>query len=338
MKLRYCHVEDGNFGDDMNTWFWDEVFPDHANLSPDRVLLGIGSLLWDENLEPGDRITVMGSGTGVGRLPTFPLDHVDFAFVRGPKTAREFRLPAETAIADPAILVSRIPSVSEPLGDRSSTVFIPHCGTDRLPLDWQRLCEAAGMVHVSPRDESRSVIRRIAGAQRVITESLHGAIVAEAFRVPWTPIAINPAFGVFKWQDWAASMEIDLEISPALSRLKAAYGVLTRVRYYVRWKMARLKGAPEVKVAKPDGKQHLGSYRLGATDKSRARYAVSRFSGLIERALVSDLKRAAQARPHLARDGVLLDRQRRLLERIDAVAGDMRAESPDMRGAGSSHR
>ncbi len=327
MKLRYCHVEDGNFGDDMNAWFWDEVFPEYPALAPDRVLLGIGSLLWDDNLAPGDRITVMGSGTGVGRLPNFTLDHVDFGFVRGPKTAREFGLDPETAIADPAIMVSAIPSFSHIVTDRSETIFIPHCGTDRLPLDWTRVCDAAGVVHLSPRGDSRQVIQRIAGASRVITESLHGAIVAEAFRVPWTPIAISPAFGRFKWQDWAASMEVDLEISPALRELKAAYGLLAGARKFIRRSVARMKGHPEVRRARADGERSLETYRLGGVDKSRARHAISRFGGLVERALISDLRRARKARAHLSRDAVLEDRQRRIAERIDAVANRLR--TPD---------
>jgi succinoglycan biosynthesis protein ExoV len=68
------------------------------------------------------------------------------------------------------------------------------------------------------------VIRRIAAAPLVIAESMHAAIIADAFRVPWIPVRFSPHFHAEKWLDWAASLDMTLAIPPLvplLYRLRA---------------------------------------------------------------------------------------------------------------------
>ena len=45
MNLYYHQSPLGNFGDDLNTWIWDELLPGWRGWDPDRVLIGVGTLL-----------------------------------------------------------------------------------------------------------------------------------------------------------------------------------------------------------------------------------------------------------------------------------------------------
>lgn len=327
MNLFFCEVEAGNFGDDMNRWFWDEVFPDFRTIAPGVTMFGIGSLLWDENFAGHDRILVMGSGAGVGRLPDFPLDHVEFGFVRGPHTAKAFDLPEDRGISDPACLVPRLERFADDGPKSDEVLFIPHTGTMGLELDWQRICDATGITLLSPRGDSEQVISRIAGASRVITESLHGAIVADAFRVPWSPIAISPMFSSFKWNDWAASLEMDLTIPSALRLPKRTYGIFSSVRKTIRAARARVRKAPKVRIAGENERSPLEQYHMSQGERGFARTIMRRASSLIEPMLISDLRHVLSMPPMLSDDAILANRQDRMLEKFEAIGEDLDIES-----------
>lgn len=38
---------------------------------------------------------------------------------------------------------------------------------------------------------------------------MHGAIVADTYRIPWIPIKLYPYINEFKWNDWALSLNIE---------------------------------------------------------------------------------------------------------------------------------
>lgn len=44
----------------------------------------------------------------------------------------------------------------------------------------------------------------------MIAESMHGAIVADSFGVPFGPVTISSRFNDFNWRDWAESPGMDL--------------------------------------------------------------------------------------------------------------------------------
>ena len=55
----------------------------------------------------------------------------------------------------------------------------------------------------------------------MLTEALHGAIVADALRVPWIPIRLYDRYSEFKWRDWTESMHLPLnvhEVPPVYDR------------------------------------------------------------------------------------------------------------------------
>jgi succinoglycan biosynthesis protein ExoV len=44
----------------------------------------------------------------------------------------------------------------------------------------------------------------------IITEAMHGAIVADTYNIPWIPVFTYASFNFFKWNDWAASLDMSI--------------------------------------------------------------------------------------------------------------------------------
>ncbi|MEM7076245.1 MAG: polysaccharide pyruvyl transferase family protein [Pseudomonadota bacterium] len=315
MKVFFCKVDGGNFGDDMNEWFWDELFPGHRDIAQDRTLFGIGSILWRQNFLENKNAVVMGSGSGYGVVPNELPPGAEVGFVRGPRTARLLGLAPEQAITDPAAMVSTFGRFSEITANRQ-IIFIPHVGTAKLPLNWERAAERAGIHYVSPARDSQEVIRTIAGSRLVLTESLHGAIVADAFRVPFVPVSISPTFNEHKWKDWAESLLFDVSFRTILGSLTETPQRLARLKRAF-WGPHRTPPGPV------DARSHANGTRVArvvsADEKHRARKWASWFSPIIETMLTRDLKKVAGEKGYLSRDRVLRERQVQILDRVDEM-------------------
>jgi len=218
VQLHYYRDLLGNFGDDLNPVLWRRLLPGRIDGAPGSVLIGIGTLLGGEFPE-GTRKVVMGAGTGYGPPPRLDTSW-DIRFVRGPLTADALGLPPDRAIADPAILVGDLLPTAPSRAARSAgpVLFIPHHVSARF-MRWRRVCRLAGLEYADPTSPPLRVARQIQSARLVLTEAMHGAIIADALRVPWIGMAIYPHINRFKWQDWLAAMAIGTvlaEVTPLL--------------------------------------------------------------------------------------------------------------------------
>lgn len=205
MKLYYYRDRLGNFGDDLNPWLWPRLLP-AGTLDDDAgaLFLGIGTIL-GRSVPTAPTKWVMGSGTGYSQVP--PLDdRWRFVCVRGPMTARALGLAPELAATDPAAFLHREPGLTG--RPRAGAAFMPH-HVSVAQFDWRALCADAGLAYVDPGASVDATLATLAGAEVVITESLHGAIVADALRIPWIPVVCYDHILAFKWQDWAASLGLE---------------------------------------------------------------------------------------------------------------------------------
>jgi succinoglycan biosynthesis protein ExoV len=233
MKLYFHEAPAGNFGDDLSPWLFSRAIPDWPELADDtHCIFGVGTILTEGNLSKFVKPIVFGSG---GTYKTIPrrdiLDRCHFICVRGPLTRELFGLPEGMPLGDPAIYLPRLMAPSVP-GGSGKTVFIPHHLTlvGALGAEVAKAVETELAVEiVSPRQDFQTVIDSIRGAERVITESLHGAIIADAFRVPWRVVALSPMFNSFKWRDWGRSVGIDADLHKAFSATNFAATWLRKI-------------------------------------------------------------------------------------------------------------
>jgi succinoglycan biosynthesis protein ExoV len=197
----------GNFGDDLNAFLWRESLPAQVFDIPDIVLIGIGSI-FNAYCAPlsetrGKRVFVLGSGAGYGPLPP-DWESWNLLALRGPLTADLVERP-DLAITDSAALLSLLPSINSAPRLREAVLFMPHYNS--VPGgQWECVAAQAGMTFVDPRWPVPKVLEHFLRAKLVITEAMHGAIVADSLRIPWIPVSIAPDTLSFKWWDWALSL------------------------------------------------------------------------------------------------------------------------------------
>lgn len=212
----YKHGKDvKNFGDDLNPWIWDKLLPGLLDDDKRIILIGIGTLINDQidYLLPKESFKLVfstGVGYGNGLLP-----HIDekwkFYCVRGTLSARELNLPGNYALADGAILIRTV--VDNTYTKKTKYSFMPHIeqaiGSGER---WKKVCEEIGFVYIDPRSDTEIVLQKICETEILVTEAMHGAIVADAMRVPWIPVTSHKKILSFKWDEWC--MSINKEYSP----------------------------------------------------------------------------------------------------------------------------
>jgi succinoglycan biosynthesis protein ExoV len=205
VRLLYYRAEGGNFGDDLNPWLWPQFLGPLLDDDPRDRLIGIGSIIrnWSER---GTR-HVLGAGVGYRRLDWRDAEPRAWRFhaVRGPLTAHALGLEPALALTDPALLVRRMPLPAAPAARRAT--FMPHhVGAAQRP--WAAIADAAGLDCIDPRWEPLRVVQAIRGSTLLVTEALHGAIVADAFGVPWVPVKLHERILQLKWSDWSLSVGV----------------------------------------------------------------------------------------------------------------------------------
>lgn len=208
MKLTYFQGDPPNFGDEINATMWDELLPSgFLDEDENTLFLGIGSILWDF-LPKAPLKVVAGSGWGGYTEPPDVHDGSwNVLWVRGPRTAARLGLEPTAAITDAAVLMRRttLPAAATGVG----AAFMPHVDSVARG-NWEAVCRLAGVTYLDPRAPVEGLLAQIRGAKVLVTEAMHGAIVADALRTPW--IGVTPSHHVHraKWLDWSESLAIDL--------------------------------------------------------------------------------------------------------------------------------
>lgn len=209
MKIFYWSTGFNNFGDELNPWLIPKLYPKITfDNKEDMHYIGIGTLL-NSRLPISGIKYVMGSGVGYGDAPKID-DSFRMYGVRGPLSCRALGIDeGKYSLSDPAMLVAK--KFNLKTSEAEGIGFMPHCQSD-IQADWKSIANSVGFEYISPRSNVEDVIKQIAKKKLIITEALHGAIVADAFRIPWIPVTSNDLIFEFKWHDWLAS--IGMEYKP----------------------------------------------------------------------------------------------------------------------------
>ncbi|HVF98502.1 MAG TPA: polysaccharide pyruvyl transferase family protein, partial [Chloroflexia bacterium] len=214
MRLFYYQDPGGNFGDDLNAWLWPRLIPELLDGNGSTLFVGIGSIL-DRRIPQGPRKIVFGTGVGYGLLPVLN-EEWQVCCVRGPLSARALGLPPELAVTDAAALVRTVRSA--PVERRHSVSFIPHFRTParvrEAGIDLKLVCASLGINYIDPCGPVEAVLEAIESSGKVIAEAMHGAIVADALRVPWLPVRLSDRIRGLKWRDWCGSLRMEYKPPP----------------------------------------------------------------------------------------------------------------------------
>jgi succinoglycan biosynthesis protein ExoV len=323
MNIIYYQSPDGNFGDDLNAVLWKEVLSPACFEAEDAVLLGIGSIFRDDFLSPQatkcKRVFVLGSGAGTGPLPQrWPNADWSVLAVRGPLTANLIGVPG-AAITDGAALLATTPALMPNVRTRSEIAFMPHYNSVRYSC-WPEICENLGFSYIDAHWPVSKTLERLGRARLVITEAMHGAIVADTLRIPWVPVACSPSILPFKWIDWTESL--DLDYRPLSLPPSSAWEALKNL------KIRKVDGA--------DGLDGLSDRDQDILDDFRRRYGSVSADDVLPRRLISGgqaallrkvtskfdrifsdraataLEAASRSRSYLSKENIFLERVDRL--------------------------
>ncbi|MBK6897689.1 MAG: hypothetical protein IPH06_13990 [Alphaproteobacteria bacterium] len=228
MRLYYYKAPKKNFGDDLNPWLFDKILPGYFD-NDDKILMsGIGTIIHDDMPEAQLKI-VFTSGAGQGFLPTsFGDKSWHISCVRGPLSASVLGLSQDKAITDGAILLASLDCFKPlPIEEREGVVFMPHEACLEYGR-WEQVCQSAGIKFLSPRADLLDNLYAIRSAKLMLADSMHAAIVADTFRVPWIAVIASPLMNQFKWLDWSLSMNLAYRpviISPSSASEAAAKSI-----------------------------------------------------------------------------------------------------------------
>lgn len=269
------------------------MLPNFFDDDPAELFLGIGSV-FDARHDAAAVKVVAGAGYGGYQAPPVLDANWIVHWVRGPRTARLLGLTEACGLGDPAMLLTG------PGNDSARSIgYMPHFESLARGA-WAEAATAAGIALIDPRDDPAAIITAICNCRILVSEAMHGAIVADAMRVPW--IALRPLAPVHraKWYDWADALGIQLHFRPLTA-----------------------SSLPERLQVSPLAASHHGRRLLDRACPVLASAGQRRF---IERAAQS-LAAAAAAPPQLSA-ATALDRCRtRMLERLEILRRNPRHQA-----------
>jgi succinoglycan biosynthesis protein ExoV len=281
--------DSNNFGDELNTILWPALLPGFFDEDPAVRFLGIGSVL--DQRHPSDAIKLV-AGSGYGGYEREPKLDPSWIihWVRGPRSAAVLGLSPKLGLGDPAVLLPATLGLSVSGGQEIG--FMPHFESAARGA-WRQAAKQAGIQLIDPRDDPMTILQAVGRCKLLLSEALHGVIVADALRVPW--IAIRPLVRVHraKWGDWADTMELQ----------------------------PRFLDVPASTLGEWAGASPLGSWHATRTWLRRQNHHLERLTPdrLVVRATLA-LRQAAVAEPQLSSDAALDRCRSRMFDAVHTLS------------------
>lgn len=134
--------------------------------------------------------------------------------VRGPLTLSRIKTQGVSPVlADPGLLADELVGYQDKKWDLG---IVPHWSDTTLERNETFLQYNPKIIRVT--DDPLEVIRQIGSCKKIVSSSLHGIILADAFGIP-RRIEIAPQMlsnphegGLFKWEDYSASIGMKLKV------------------------------------------------------------------------------------------------------------------------------
>lgn len=205
MPLYYWQEKFTNFGDYLSLKLVERIVHgpvevyQKQTLKKEQKLLAIGSIL--TFAAQGDIVWGSGANGKWLGLVNYKFTDLDVRAVRGPLTRyflmQNFNITCPEIYGDPALLMPYFfPELKPAKNPSHDYLIIPHYTEQML---FPRECYD-NMVY--PTDPWDKVVEKILDSKFVISSSLHGVIVAEAFGIPARLLRITETEHIFKFIDY----------------------------------------------------------------------------------------------------------------------------------------
>lgn len=201
-----------NFGDLLTPLLLKRFtgFESYWTEPKDAELVMVGSLL--EHLPPDWSGIIAGSGK-LHESTKLSFPNATILSLRGPLTAEG--LKGKFVFGDPALLADELIPLYE--DKKYHLGLVPHWTDKTLETD-KRFRNYDPLI-IRVNDDPIKVIRQISQCRKIVSSSLHGIILADAFGIP-RRIELAPKMishpktegGDFKWRDYSASLGMELEV------------------------------------------------------------------------------------------------------------------------------
>lgn len=260
-KLYYHKDPNGNFGDDLNPWLWTKIIPgiydgycyhDPSSRTEDMIsdnyIVGIGTLL-NKHVPVTPKKIVLGTGTGYGQPAVLDASWIVYA-VRGPLTAKVLGLDESFSVTDGAILTANLGLLKKTIKHPIS--FMPHISAARGSF-WSEVCEDMNINYIDPQGDVETVLAQLLETGVLVTEAMHGAILADTLRIPWVSVSTSDKILNFKWNDWCNSMGLEHSFYnlPSLWKNENRNTLKQKTIDYVKFKIAKNTLTNVIKKMKP---------------------------------------------------------------------------------------
>lgn len=194
-----------NFGDYLSNLLVERIVGEPVRIhkrhpkNQEKKLLAIGSILLFAR--EGDVIWGTGLNGKLAQKEHFSFQHLDVRAVRGPLTRQflqeNFHIDCPETYGDPALLFPYFfPEFQRKANPKYEYIVIPHYSEKHLFPK-----EASGNI-VYPTDPWDEVIEKITDSRFVISSSLHGIILAEAFGIPARLLRVSENEPLLKYKDY----------------------------------------------------------------------------------------------------------------------------------------
>ena len=201
-------MPNGNIGDDLNEYIWPNYLKLGGN-NQNHLVIGIGSLL-NVNIPQAQKYTVISAGIGYGELPSVDKNWT-FIAVRGEYSKSAFNLNDDVILLDGAYLLRDCyPKPNSAVKNKIG--YIPH--VESLDYgDWKRVCDLANIQFIDPRLDLDDFLQTLCSCEKVMTEAMHGAIIADCYGIPWKPVKAYHHINTHKWNDWLSAFDTEASFS-----------------------------------------------------------------------------------------------------------------------------
>ena len=304
MKITFFRGRYPNFGDELNTWMWQKLLPNFFDDDESELFIGIGSTIGDHYEKSAKKI-IFGAGfvLGYNEKPDVSTTDWDIYFVRGPRTAKALNISPDLALGDAAILMRTIVDYKKWKPEVIS--FIPHWESLERG-NWQEVCKIAGINLIDSRRPVEELIGELLRSKLVICEAMHGAIVADAFRIPWIPVIPLAKIHRDKWHDWAEALDVSL--TPQYLIPSSIYEAIATKRSNIR--NDSNSGSSTTSITE----------NINPTLLRKIKKRIKRFRTIIVSYISAyRLRNIAKTTPHLSKDEVIEDITKKMLEKLELL-------------------